>query len=138
MSAPAAPADVTALEDPNQIPEGGIAASGASAVPAEYPEQVPEGGIAVSSTSNSVIPLPKLELEDRVEGFPWPPDSALAFVDIQGEEQLSGIRSSVSLVRSNAKRRLDDVDEIRRINFLLTRARRGLVVIRDKDTLNYG
>ena len=64
MSAPAAPADVTVLADPNQIPEGGIAASGASAVPAEYPEQVPEGGIAVSSTSNSVIPLPKLELED--------------------------------------------------------------------------
>ena len=93
MSAPAAPADVTALEDPNQIPEGGIAASGASAVPAEYPEQVPEGGNAVSSTSNSVIPLPKLELEDRVEGFPWPPDSALAFVDIQGAEQLSGARS---------------------------------------------
>ena len=30
---------------------------------------------------------------DRVEGFPWPPDSALAFVDIQGEEQLSDARS---------------------------------------------
>ena len=31
---------------------------------AEYLEQVPEGASAVSSTSNSVIPLPKLELED--------------------------------------------------------------------------
>ena len=71
MLAPAAPADVTALEDPNHIPERGIAASGASAVPVEDPNHIPERGIAANGASGaSAVPLPKLELEDRVEGFP--------------------------------------------------------------------
>ena len=43
----------------------------------------------------------------------------------------------LSLVRSNADRRLVHVDDFRSINVALTRANRGLVVIGNKDTLNY-
>ena len=144
---------------------------------------------------------------NRVEGFPWPADSAFAFIDIQGEEQLSETQSVsnhvearlainivkhlllagsvraadigvitpydaqtilmklfleeekladveaanidafqgrekevvvLSLVRSNREHELGFVDDIRRVNVGLTRAKRGLVVIGDKDTLKYG
>ena len=144
---------------------------------------------------------------ERVERFPWPADSAFAFIDIQGEEQLSETQSVsnhvearlainivkhllyvarvqaadigvitpydaqtilmklfleeekladveaanidafqgrekevvvLSLVRSNREHELGFVDDIRRVNVGLTRAKRGLVVIGGKDTLKYG
>ena len=142
-----------------------------------------------------------------VKGFPWPQGSALAFLHIQGEEQLSETRSVsnwwearlatvvvkrlvnarsvgtgdigvitpydaqttliksmlqaqslghveasnidgvqgrehevivLSLVRSNSEGKLGHVDDRRRLNVALTRAKRGLVVIGDKDTLQCG
>ena len=144
---------------------------------------------------------------DRVEGFSWPPVSALAFVHINGKEQHSETRSVsnrveaslativvkrlvdagsvgtgdigvitpydaqttliksmlrreslgdveaanidgfqgrehevivLSLARSNSDGQLGHVDDGRRLNVALTRAKRALVVIGDKDTLKYG
>jgi len=44
----------------------------------------------------------------------------------------------LSLARSNSDGRLGHVDDGRRLNVALTRAKRALVVIGDKDTLKYG
>ena len=44
----------------------------------------------------------------------------------------------LSLVRSNSECRLGHVDDGRRLNVALTRAKRALVVIGDKETLKYG
>ena len=142
-----------------------------------------------------------------VKGFPWPSGSALAFVDIKGEEELSDTRSVsnrveaclatvivkrliaggsvgtgdiavitpydaqttliksmledeslggveaanvdgfqgrehevivLSFVRSNSYGQLGHVDDAKRLNVALTRAKRGLVVIGDKDRLRNG
>ena len=144
---------------------------------------------------------------DEVKGFPWPPGSRLAFVNIKGSEELDETRSVsnrdearlatavvkrlveagsvgagdigvitpydaqttliksmlreewlgdvqaanidafqgrehevivLSFARSNSDGRLGHVDDGRRLNVALTRAKRGLVVIGDKDTLTCG
>ena len=143
----------------------------------------------------------------EVKGFPWPKQSALAFLNIRGNEDVSDEQSVsnnveaklaiiivklllggksvqeqdiaimtpysaqskliksllkkatllnvevpnidafqgrekevivLSLVRSNANHQLGFLDDMRRINVGLTRAKRGLVVIGDKETLKNG
>ena len=148
-----------------------------------------------------------LDNREKVKGFPWPKQSALAFLNIRGNEDVSDEQSVsndveaklaiiivklllhgksvqerdiaimtpysaqskliksllkkatlqnvevpnidafqgrekevivLSLVRSNANHQLGFLDDMRRINVGLTRAKRGLAVIGDKDTLKYG
>ena len=72
------------------------------------------------------------------------------FVQLPSTRRQATIRSTVQylatghdksenpLVRSNPERRLGNVDDVRRISVARTRAKRSLVAIGDKDTLNSG
>ena len=62
---------------------------------------------------------------------------SLGDVEAANIDGLQGRQSEVivlSLARSNSDGRLGHVDDGRRLNVALTRAKRGLVVIGDKDT----
>ena len=61
---------------------------------------------------------PSVGARDRVSGFPWPRDSALAFLNIKGEEELSGTRSVSNRVEawlaSHVVKRLVDAGSVGR------------------------
>ena len=67
-------------------------------------------------------------------------NATLLNVEVPNIDAFQGREKEVvvlSLVRSNREHELGFVDDIRRVNVGLTRAKRGLVVIGDKDTLKY-
>ena len=68
----------------------------------------------------------------------WKDMSGVNFLNVDGSQGREFEVVVVSMVRCNGSGTLGHVDDYRRLNVALTRARRGLIVVGDSQTLKKG